>query len=532
MNINWSKISVICSFICIINLSAQTAHEIYVKDFGAKGDGISLDTKAIQSAINKCAEEGGTVFFSPGKYLTGSLELKSNVDIYLTNGARILGSTNLKDYVERQPELRSYNDAFLKYSLFYAEKVKNISIRGEGIIDGQGSSFKVTTKVKPDRYKNRPFIIRFVECENINIENITLQNSAMWMQQYLACTDLVIRGIKVFNHANQNNDMMDIDGCKNVIISDCFGDTDDDAIVLKSTSPRITENVVINNCVVSSHCNAIKMGTESTGGFRNIAISNIVVKPSKMEKVIYGTPGGTSGITLATVDGGILEDVTISNIVINGPEVPICLRLGNRARKYSDEVPKPGIGVFKNVIINNIIASNVKSIGCSITGIPGHKIENVSLSNIKINFGGGIKKNDYKTEVAELEENYPEGTMWGNLPAYGFYIRHAQGIRFNDVNISFEENDERPAVILDDVDDLKIINLNAMVSNKAFCLIGITKSQNICFENSITKGETEYFVSVNDPDSKNIFLLGNDVRNFSNPFLQKKEGQVKNIAAQ
>jgi len=337
-------------FISILtaNAYASSSYNIYVTNYGAKGDGVTLDTKAIQKAIDECPLEGGTVIFSPGKYLTGSLELRSNIEIYISAGALILGSTDIGDYFEKQPELKSYNDAFLRHSLFYGERLKNITIRGDGIIDGQGSYFKVTTKVKPDRYRNRPFIIRLIECENVRVENVTLQNSAMWMQQYLACTDLIIRGIRVINHANQNNDMMDIDGCKNVIISDCIGDTDDDGIVLKSTSPHITENVLINNCIISSHCNAIKIGTESTGGFKNISVSNIIIKPSRSEKVIYGYPYGISGITLTNVDGGILEGIAISNVMMDGPVVPIFLRLGNRARKHT-EMPLCRRSVFSEI---------------------------------------------------------------------------------------------------------------------------------------------------------------------------------------
>ena len=445
------KLIIALNILIIAGLHAQSTFKYDVKDFGAKGDGVTSDGNAIQSAIDKCSVIGGTVYFSPGKYLSGTLILKDNVDIYLSKGAVLLGSTNLDDYKECKPQMRSYNDAFLRYSLLFAEKVKNISIRGEGIIDGQGSAFKVTTKAKPNRYKNRPFIIRFVECENVKVENVTMQNSAMWMQQYLACTGLTIHGIKVFNHANQNNDMIDIDGCKDVIISDCYGDTDDDGIVMKSTSPRITENVVINNCIISSHCNAIKMGTESTGGFRNVAISNMVVRPSKDEHVIFGYPAGTSGITLTTVDGGILDGVTISNVVIDGPQVPICLRLGNRARKYTDSAEVPQVGIFKNIIIKNVIVKNAGTIGCSITGITNHYIENVTLSDIYITYKGGIKEGDYKTEVPEMQDSYPEGTMWGNLPSYGFFIRHAKDIVFNNIKLTCEAVDSRPAFKLDDV---------------------------------------------------------------------------------
>lgn len=527
MKLNRVKLVLTISILGIINLYAQKTHEIYVKEFGAKGDGVTLDTKAIQDAVNKCSEIGGTVVFTPGIYLTGSIELKDNTDIYISNGVVIQGSTDIKDYTDKQPGFKSYNDAFLRYSIFYAEKVKNISIRGEGTIDGQGSFFKVTTRVKPDRYKNRPYVIRFVQCEDIKIENITLQNSAMWMQQYLACSDLVIRGIKVYNHANQNNDMMDIDGCKNVIISDCIGDTDDDGITLKSTSPSITENVVISNCIVSSHCNALKMGTESIGGFRNIAISNIVIKPSRAEKTIYGTPNGTSGISLELVDGGILEGVTISNIKIDGPDVPVFLRLGNRARKYMENAPTPPVGSFKNVTICDVIAENVKSYGCSITGLKNHNIEGVSLNNIKIIYEGGIKHGDFKTSVSELEDSYPEGTMWGNLPAYGLYVRHAENIKLDNIEFSFKQNDERSAIVLDDVKDIKVNGLDAKICKDAGEVINISGGRNIFLENSSSDGNAEKFVNVTDANSKDIFISGSDFRNVKKPFIQKSEGQVK-----
>ena len=222
---------------CSLCLAQHSTVLYNVRDFGANGDGIILNTSAIQKAIDSCSIVGGTVLFPAGNYLTGSLELRSNVTIYLQAGATILGSKSLSDYLPHTPKLRSYNDIFLKYSLFYAENVENISIKGEGTINGQGSAFKVTTTQKPERYMNRPFVIRFIKCKNVRLEGITLKNSPMWMQQYLGCEDLFINKIKVFNHSNKNNDMMDIDGCKNVVISDCIGDTDDDGITLKSTSP-------------------------------------------------------------------------------------------------------------------------------------------------------------------------------------------------------------------------------------------------------------------------------------------------------
>lgn len=452
-------ITAVLIFLIYPNIFFGEGGAVNIVKFGAIGDGDFLNTNIIQRAIDECSLKGGKVIVPPGKYLTGSLNLKNNVTIELLKGAVLLGSTNLADYEEHIPKLKSYNDIFLRHSLFYAERVENISIIGEGIIDGQGSYFVRTTKEKPQRYMNRPFIIRFIECKNVKIEGIQMQNSAMWMQQYLACEFLTIRGIKVYNHANYNNDMIDIDGCKNVIISDCFGDTDDDGITLKSTSERITENVTITNCVISSHCNAIKFGTESVGGFKNITISNIVVKPSESKTKIYGQHSGISGITMGLVDGGILDGVLINNIRIDGPQVPIYLRLGNRGRAISAEMDKPEVGTFQNVKISNIIATNTGQYGCSVTGIPNFPIKNVSLSNISIQFKGGITK-QISMEVPELEDYYPESNMFGNLPSYGFYFRHVEGLILDNISLGLDEKDSRYAIMFNDVNKLKMQNIS------------------------------------------------------------------------
>jgi polygalacturonase len=495
-----------------ISIAQPVSRMFSVDDFGAKGDGKSLNTQAIQRAIDKCAEMGGTVVVPPGMYLTGSIELKSGVELYLQKGATILGSTRLGDYAEHKPRLRSYNDSFLRYSLFYAEQQSNISIKGDGVIDGQGEQFKVISKEKPARYKDRPYLIRFVECAGVNIEGIRLQRPSCWTQQYLACENLVIHGIRVYSHANKNNDMMDIDGCRNVVISDCIGDTDDDGITLKSTSERITENVSITNCVLSSHCNALKTGTESTGGFRNIVISNIVVKPSQADSVITGKRGGISGIALTNVDGGLMEGISISNIVIDGPEVPIFIRLGNRGRVHYDGAPTPPVGTGKNITISDVVATNAKSTGCSITGIPNHPLENISLRNIRISFAGGVSALPVGTPK-ELEDQYPESTMWGQLPAYGFFVRHVRGLNFSDIDLTCERADVRPALQLSDVTDAKISGLSPMVSPQAEAAIVLNGVATLLLSSSNIKTPTDNLIKLTGEHNSGISVIGNDLTN-------------------
>ena len=219
-----------------------------IKDFGAQGDGAALCTTAIQKAVDTCAEHGGgTVYCGPGKWLTGTITLKSHVSLYLDNGCTILGSTNAVDYPAWRPKLRSYTDEYVQQSLFAAEDLEQISICGRGTIEGNGQAFRWK------EYLNRPYVIRFVNCTNVVVEGIELRNAPMWMQLYLACRQLTLKGLRVFDHVSYNNDGMDIDACSDVTVSDCIVDSDDDGICLKATLDRPCENVVINNCVISKH---------------------------------------------------------------------------------------------------------------------------------------------------------------------------------------------------------------------------------------------------------------------------------------
>lgn len=219
-------------------------------------------------------------------------------------------------------------------------------------------------------------------------------NAPIWNQHYLDCEDLFINTIYVYSHGARNNDGIDIDGCRRVVLSNSIIDSDDDGIVLKSTGAAACEDIVITNCVVSSFCNAIKAGTETTGGFKNITISNCVIKPSlEKGKPIWDTPRiGVSGLSLMVVDGGILEGFTVNNLTIEGTESPIYIRLGNRARAHTPGTTVHKIGEVKNITINNVVAYNSGTWGSSITGLEGHSIENVSLNNIQLFAKGGLKK--------------------------------------------------------------------------------------------------------------------------------------------
>jgi Glycosyl hydrolases family 28 len=423
-----------------------------VSAYGAVGDGVTLNTGAIQEAIDACAEAGGgRVVIGRGSFLSGTLVMKSHVELHLKKGAILLGSTDVAHYPEMTTPYRFYGEEWVKQSLIFGYDLEDIRLSGRGVIDGQGAAFQATTKMKPDRYRNRPYLIRLTQCRRVTVSGLTLQNSAMWMQHYLACDDLTISGIRVFNHCNQNNDMIDIDGCHRVTMTGCVGDTDDDALTLKSTSPRANEDVTISDCILSSHCNAIKMGTESTGGFKNIRIYNCVIKPSEEKEVIYGRPEGISGISLEVVDGGVMEDILISGVVMDGPEVPLFIRLGNRARPYMKGSDVSGVGRLGGIKLENIVARNAGPTGCSITGIPGYPVKDISIRSLRLHFRGGVKASGVKDPVPELEQLYPEATMFGRLPASVFYLRHVEELSIMDVQVDFTEADGRDHLVLDDV---------------------------------------------------------------------------------
>ena len=440
-----------------------------IVDYGAKADTTQLSTTALQKAIDDCsAAGGGRVIVPAGNYKTGSIRLKSGVHLYIEHGATLYGSTDLKDYTPMKSDYVSLRTQTTTIQLIYADGVKNVVIDGYGTIDGRGRAFKKLTW--NDEGITRPHLIRFIQSEDIIIRNITLKNSGCWMQHYLACDRLRIEGIKVMNRNNYNNDALDIDGCHDVVVQGMIADSDDDGITLKSTSPRLCENVRITDCVVSSHCNAVKLGTETNGGFRNVNIAGIVVKPSSnQQEKFFGQWIGTSAISLEIVDGGIMENVSVSDFTVEGTESPIFIRLGNRGRGYklrsgqkalsgkgnddtiAELIPIDHVGSIDGIRINNFQVHNAGATGCSITGLPGHPVRNVWLSDISIHHKGGVKAEDLRlindTIVYEKEKEYPEATMWGNLPAKGFFVRHARNIHFSNIDIRTEYPDVRPEFV-------------------------------------------------------------------------------------
>ncbi len=505
-----------------------------VREFGAVGNGKTLDTAAIQAAIDACTNQsGGKVYFPPGDYLTGTLQLKDNVTLHLETNARLLGSTSLADY----PDL-GRSEGMHDYCLLNAYQAHHIGLEGRGIIDGQGAAFPYGSEgfnfedeeVAPSTQSFiRPMLIHFTDCQNVVIRDLTLQHSPSWCCNLEKIKEMRIHGVHLFNRANQNNDGFDLTLCEDVTISDCHIDCGDDAVALKEGGERI----VVTNCIISTRWAAFRVGPEARGEYRDIAVSNCV---------IYNTYG--AGIKIQEVEGGIMENISFDNLVMNHVTGPISLRLGGYLGWKNERKESLPIGVLRNIRFSNIratVADNAyplrhevpafpgeKKSCINVTGVPGYYIENITFNNIHVTFPGGGSADDARREVPELRDHYPEYHMFGTLPAYGMYARHARDLRLENVTFDFAGQELRPALVCDDVQDLELSNFRA-VGNAEGELVRLVDTCGAFIHGCRALNPTAAFLEVQGAESLDILLQGNDLRNCSKPVESSAGGEAQNV---
>ena len=471
-------------FIPEIANSQSIARELNIIDYGARGDGKFLNTTNIQQAIDLAHESGGGVVVIPeGRFLTGCLILKTGVNLKLDFNAVLLGSTNPFDYTSGNEFMNFIN----------AENASNIAITGEGTIDGRGRDLALTIDSlffagiwddpnynhRRHRPEKRPKLLRFVECEQTLIEGVTVKNSASWVLDFDKCNHLTIDKVTVDSDTYWNNDGMDIGDCRNVRITNCYVNAADDGICLKSHhTGYLNDSIYIANCTIRSSASAIKFGTASVGGFKNVKIENIFIFDTYR-----------SAIALESVDGGVLENIEISDIKANNTGNAIFIKLGHRNKDGK-------VGTLKNVHIKNVVvqvpfeAPDIKYqirgpqlpffhnvFPASITGIPGHYVENVTLENIRIIYPGRAN-NGYAhlpvhrlKDVPENESTYPEFSMFGELPSWGFYVRHVKGLTMKNIDLKVLEPDFRPAFVFDDVEGLELSRIRVEDHKKSETVI-------------------------------------------------------------
>lgn len=452
-----------------LGLSARKVYD--VTEHGAVGDGVTDNTDCLRKLIQTCAAEGGgVVLFPSGTYLTAPLALESGVELKIDYGAMLLGVDGLDRYLDEFDDKENG-------ALVYAKGKTGVSVTGQGVVDGQGGSpdFQLGDGIIDG--KRRPMLLWFYQCEDVAVKDLTLRNSAYWMQLYSRCDEVLVENLKVYNHCNHNNDGLDIDS-KNVVVKGCFIDSEDDALCLKSHSLSNTvENVKVSDCVLASCCNTVKVGTASRNVFKDIDIDGIVIKrPSEVAvphsawvKYIPDNHVAVSGLAVEMVDGGELRDVEISNVEMSGVLAPIFIRLADRERaKFATG------GVLDGVTIRGVTAVADAKIPSSITGVAGDDVPNAPLCvrNVRIEdvscvVEGGVTDAMNVTDIKEDAHSYPEATRFGSvLPATGFYVRHVRGIEFKNVKVDALAEDVRPVIYLDDVQDASLSNVSGREGQK------------------------------------------------------------------
>lgn len=442
------------------------AKDYIVTDYGAKGDGKSLDSKAINTAITTAAANGGgRVVVPAGSYLCGSIRLKSNIELHLEAGATIIATADAKAYDPSEPfnfpEYQDGGHTYFHNSLIWAEGQHNVAITGFGKIDGEGLTKQDTEKagnVQGGSIGMGDKAIALKACRQVSIRDITIYRGGHFAIIMTGCDIAQIDNVTI----DTNRDGIDIDCCKYLTISNCKVNTPhDDGIVLKASyalkRPVTCEHIAITGCVVTGYklgtlldgtyvpeqvgwvCGRIKLGTESNGGYKNIAISNCTMMYS-------------SGLAFEEVDQGRMENIVVSNITMNHVHhYPIYITTGCRNRGPKENT---NVSYGADISIDNVVAQDCDSLaGIIVTGMPGHPLRNISLSNIYCEYRGGGEAYPQGKSYREQGTNYPEPRWAGPTPSYGLYARHVKGLRAQNVRFSLLRPDARPAVITEDVTD-------------------------------------------------------------------------------
>lgn len=505
--------------ICCCSLLYANPFWYNVKEFGAAGDSIQLDTRAIQKTIDHCnAQGGGQVYFPPGKYRSGTIILKDNVTLHISTGATVLASQDVADYMHPMPHTK-------KSALIFADGAKNIGISGKGTIDGQarreyrdleavdkfiggitenarqsGVEMKMYYIVPPNN-----FMVLFADCQNVRIENVTMRESSFWTCHLLRCENVQVRGVFIYSDLEKgiNADGLDISSCRDVTVSDCVITTGDDAIVLKSRDRARypCENITVTNCILTSSSTALKLGTETWGDFRHITFNNCVIRDSNR------------GLSIVVRDGATVEDVLFSNITIEtrrrhfnwwGNADPIWLVVTRR--RASSE-----LGKIKNVRFENIIAHaqgtsriEADSAGC---------LENIQLSDVQI----FMEAEDYLDKRAD----------------HGFYARYVDGLKLNNFSVRWdrEKMEEKwaSAVYLDSLENLTIRHFrgNAAYKDK-YPAIEIRNGRNVLIDDAAPIKNVDLFIRISGEESDRIILDDIDRGKLARKTLKRKPDVPRN----
>jgi hypothetical protein len=501
----------------VSKLDAQTRpasgadHLVNIGDFGAISDGKTLNTAPIQRAIDTCATAGGgTVLIQNGRYLTGTLFLKSNVTLRIEAGAALVGSSEISEYSINTFHNMYSNSTHMDRCLIFARNAVNIALEGKGVIDGQGASFPK----HDDPKRNRPILLRFLDCQGISIKDLTLLNPASWTTSFLYCADVIVDGVNILSWANSAGDGLDFDGCQNVRIANCSLDNSDDSIAFQtSREDKPTKNVVVTNCIIKSKWAAVALGPLSRGAFENITVSNCAIHDVQGE-----------ALKIQLVEGGVMNNVSFSALVMTNVARPVFVTFCRRPYLLDSPAEPPEMRSLKNVIFSNIrvdggdIGPESRNSFIAVIGLPEHPVENFTFSNIHFTAVGGGTKEDARRAIPELVGIAPEhGPLGPALPAYGFYGRHVKGLTLNGIRLETKTKDLRPAIVFDDATDVYLAAVQVQGDLEAESLIRFQNTKGAFIQGSGPFAETETLLRVEGSQSSGIVLAANFLHHVKSP---------------
>lgn len=499
-------------------ISADPTQLYDVRSYGATGDGTTDDGAAIQRAIDACTSDGGgIVLLDRGTFVSGGLVLKSNVDLRVGASATLLAGTDVGKFNQDG----KFNFKNTICSFIYADGAQNVALSGSGRIDGRGTTF---TNYKV--YSERPQLVVLRGCRNVRVNDVLLTNPGMFTFWMIQCEQVRIDGLRVRSLGSPNNDGMTIDGCRDVFITNSDIHSIDDCIGLKgSDRNHPTDGVVITNCILSSRCAAIRIGPDAAADIENVTVSNCVIRDT-----------GLNGIKIQEALGATMRNMTFSNIVMERVKGPISIRCsGWNAGPYvglwqAFDDASWANGKLENILFDNIRATVPRMIkmtpelegspagwlnltklnlGISITGTTKTRPRDITFSNIDVTFeGGGTAPEGARRNVPDLEREYPEMYMFGELPAYGLYLHHVSGVVLNQVRFRLGQEDLRPAIVADDVDDLELTGFKAEGHRNAESLIRLENCQTVTMAGSRPLNGIGTFLRVEGTKSAGIQLSG------------------------
>ncbi len=414
--------------------------------------GAALATAAIQAAIDAAAAKGGgTVRLSHGDYVSGTVELRDHVRLDIAGDARLVASLDINDYPERVARRPTVQDSNMgmNQSLIHAEGCRNIALTGKGMIYGRGYKTNFSGPETSGQTPGRPFLIRIIDCTQIHVAGLHMKDSPCWMQNYLNCEDLLMEDLVIENQANFNNDGIDIDGCRRAIVRRCWVNSEDDAMCFKGASQRPGEDILVENCRFYSQTNGVKFGTDSEGDFRNVLVRDCEVggPTALMNAARHRRTDG--GIAWECVDGATVENLMATRIHIVRAKSPLFLRLGDRARKRPEQ-PRPGVGVLRRIVFDHITGEDNGPRGAFFTGLPGHPIEDVVVSDVSWTIDPTQAAPVDQAAIEEMPDKYPDAMMIpADAPAYGLWARHMRNLTLVRFMVTPAASDPRPAVLAD-----------------------------------------------------------------------------------